>query len=364
MASTYQLVPYLMQVHVRGKPSETRVISDIDGNQLALADVLARVLDAMRGVEFTDPDDANRKLQLTRLSRGSRTIFAEFSPGRSGIASSIVQDGSTFTRTVKGTEYVPVRHVFFFPQGSHAAVMLAERVGVSGAVTMASQALTRTFATYMSQLLLTIGPAVTAEVMRKLTAGRDVKSLVFTRPNPRDANGKVMHIAGEQVAMEVRFKAPRRRRWGYDALPKENGEVTRDSLLGLLAPHVAAAGVGADVSHLREEGWTAAMEVRLPNNTTRTIDVAASTATTMSFPIGDEDSGAVDDRPTDDEFKAACVATLSVFGDQYGIDSGVASQCQWSAEEWYSPDERWKVPWDEHGVSSADPEGHVPDGVQ
>lgn len=357
--STYQLVPYLLSVHVAGKPTETRPIDNLDGKGRTLQDAVLRIFDGLRGRgELVDPGNPDRKLRLVRLSNGDSCVLVELKPGRSGIASDIEQahDGNgappaPIRRTRRDTEYIPVRHAFYFPAGSHHAILLAERAGVSGAITFLSELLRKTFRGYFGDLILEVNPAVTGEVMRSLTTGRPVKSLVFTRPTPQDTTGKTMFVAGESYELEVRLKTPRRRSWGWDTLPKRDNEVSRESLLGALSVALGGGGTDDEIRELLDHEWSAATEVKLASGTTRTVDVASSRAVTMTFPI--EEQSATDDRPTEADFVSACEATLEVAAGQYGMTPDRIKRYAWSDQNWELPDgqQRWKVIWDEPGTS-------------
>lgn len=361
MATTYQLVPYLLKVNVRGKPLETRPINDLDGSGATLSEAVLRIFDGLRGRELVDPADDNRKLRLNVLRGGDRTAFIELGPGRSGIVSRLerapADDGGSpeiINRTRRDTEYIPVRHAFYYPAGSHYATLLAERVGVSGAVTFLAQVLRKTFNAYYPDLVLDIVPAVTGEVMRKMAEGRPVKSLVFTRPRPSDTSGKMLMVAGEAVEVEVRVKTPRRRRWGWKALSTTAGEVTRDSLLGLLAPALGSEASDGEVQRLLDENWQAAIELTLPNGAVRTVNVASSDAVTMSFPIPERIPS--DDRPDELDFTAACHETLKLFDGQFGLHAQSIGGYRWDDAEWTpaADDKRWKVAWDEPGQPATD----------
>ncbi len=352
MASIYQLVPYLLQVHVRGKPSETRPVDNIDAKGTTLLDVLARSADALRGKTLLDPEDSNRKLRLTRVRTGDRMLFIEFEPGRAGLKSTIEGD-TIFKRKEGDTEYTPLRYAIYFPSGSHAAILLAERAGQASCVTMASRFLISNFGTMLGDLILTVNAAVTGDVMNQMTRERPIKSLVFTRPVGRDVSAKLMHEAGVTVPMEIRFRAPRRRSWRWNELPADaSGDITAESLLGILAPEIGETGDGA-ASRLLDQGWDVATEVKFANGATRTVNVTSHSSITMSFPIHDPDQNPDAGQPDDDEFRQACVRTYELFKDQYGIRGDVGIHVVWDDEEWTAPAgmSAWKVVWDESCIA-------------
>lgn len=355
MASIYQLVPYLLQVHVKYKPKETRPVDDIDAGGLELKTVLLRILDGMRGVELKDPADGHRKLRLSRIHSGDRTILVEFEPGRSGLRSQI-EGASTFERTEKDTEYAPLRYFFYFPKASHAAVLLAEKAGTASCVTMVSKLLMTNFFAILGDISLKISPAVADDVLRRMREEATVKSLVFTRPVSQDGSGRVMHIAGHSVPLEIRARAPRNGRWLWSNLPKgASGSVTKESLLGIIAPELGGDGTEMSLEHLGEN-WIVSTEVKFKNGATRTLNVESGAAITMSYPIFPEDQTSADHRPDDREFRNGVAVTLASFEGQYGVLPGVDQHCVWEDGAWAAPQGwvPWKVVWDEFGESKQD----------
>lgn len=356
MATTYQIVPYLVHAHVRGKPNETRPVDDLDARGAQLQDVILRIFDGVRSRgELVDPKNAERKLRVQRLSSGASCVLVELEPGRSGISSQIekppakksgVATATTITRDRADTEYIPARHAFYFAPGSHQAILLAERVGVSGAITFINELISKTAAKYYPDLVFLLRPAMTGEVMRELTKDAPVKTLVFTRPRPTDTTGATMMIGGEQFDVEVRLKAPRRQKFQRKALRGKSGEVDRDSLVGILSTVLANQGDAIAVQRLLDANWSAATEVTLPNGAVRTIDVSSSDAVTMSFPI--EESHPSGDRPSDEDFAASCVKTLEVFEGSYGVNPTRVQAWKWQDDEWEpkAGEKGWEVVWE------------------
>lgn len=347
----YQLVPYLLSVGVRGNATEQRLIGDLDTKGASLHNAVAKIAAASRERHFTDPGNAARRLELSALHRGEQTVFIEWNPGRSGIESSIRRhDGTVLPRSVKDTEFVPVRHVIFSPANSSYALLFAERVGTTGAMTMSSKLLKDTFGKYYPDLRLDIEPAVTTAVLQKMIEDQPIKTLIFTRPRPGDVSGRFAKVAGESVELEVRMRPARRRWWNLKGLPTEgeSQQVTAASLLGVLAPQLRPDLNEQDaVNSLLEDGWEPSLQVKFKGGAQRQVNMATAHSTTMSFPIIPEEEDQGPERPTDEQFRDACASVLQLFIGQYSLDERSPASCRWAEAEWQDEGDAWEVQWDE-----------------
>jgi hypothetical protein len=352
--TTYQLVPYLVAVTIRTSPSDVRPIEDVDARGTTLVDAIAKVLSAARGQLFQDPDDEHRRLGVTSLHKGARALFVELTPGRSGVRSSILKaDGTQVDRDVDDTELTPVRHLFYAPAGGHHILMFAERVGQAGAVTISTRLLQQTFEKYMPDLRLEVKPAMTEDVLRRMTADQPVKAIVFKRPRPADPGGKLIEVAGKSVEVEVRMKPRRRHYWSIQQLPGVDGAPTTEGLLGVLAPVLNADKDRTDaVNSLLDDGWESSLAMRMPGGTQRLVNVGSSRSITMSFPINPEDDGDEPlERPNEELFRRACTDTLAMLEGQYNVRANAAEDCLWPADEWNdSSTDLWEVRWDVSGT--------------
>jgi hypothetical protein len=295
---------------------------------------------------------------VTKLSRGAKIVFVELTPGRSGVQSKIrKKDGTDFDRDVEDTEFTPLRHLMYAPPGGHHIILLAERVGTAGALTMSSRLVKGTFDKYYPDLRLSISPAMREDLLRKATDDHPVKALVFKRPRPIDPGGKLIEVASESVEVEVRLTPRRRRYWLSKALPKGPGDErpTRESMLGILAPIVhPEMSEQAAVQSLLDEGWHSSLSVKMPGGTQRLVDVHASKAVTMSFPILSEADETIDaGRPDDEQFRTACADTLLLLEGQFNVTASSAGDCKWSESPWEDePGAEWEVVWDDPGTAT------------
>ena len=344
MPATYQIVPYVINVQVRGNATELRPLWDLDARGATMQSAIRGIASAARGRNFVDPSDDRRRLQVKSVKCGAGTVFVEWEPGRAGIESNIHrEDGSSVPRRAADTEYIPVRHLFFLPPGGYNGFLLAERVGVHGAVTMAATLLRASFNARHDTLRLVVQPAMTAEVLKRQIDQQPVKALVFKRPRENDPTGRNMLVAGQSVSVEIRMRPGRNKFWRRDQLLDNEG-----TLLGVLNPVLQAdVQSGPSIEQLIGDGWEASYEVIMPNRTTRLVSVAQTRSTTMSFPIlpPDKDEGLR--RPSDDEFREGCASVISVFAGGHGPAAESASNCRWEAAEWAlgPDDEPWKVVW-------------------
>lgn len=305
--TTYQLVPYVVSVHVRGKRDELRVLSDYDNKHNSIVDAYAQILAAHRGLDMVNPKATEQRFKVDRVRQKDGCVFAVVEPGRSGIVSRLEKPSAIVPRDYGDTEFVPLRQMLVYKPGQYQALLLMEKAGLFGSKTLTQCVLQESFTRRHRRLTLAIDPAVSEAAVRQIMAEQPIKALVFHRPMPKDNTGNSLMLGEPVVDLEVRMSPPRRKFFSRGGLA--DSTVTSDSLLGVLAPVLHAdRSAAAAVATLNEEGWESGLELKMPSGTTRTVNVTRQDAITMSFPIAV--TGSLDDRPSDAEFLRACQAAV------------------------------------------------------
>lgn len=296
-----------MTVHVRGKRSEVRALNNYDNKHSNIVDTFAEIMAAHRGTVMVNPREPSQHLKIDKVHRKSGCVYAVVEPGRNGLVSRLEKLLTVIHRDYGDTEFVPLRQMLVYKPGQHQALLLMEKAGVVGSKTLTHLMLQASFQRKHTNLGLAIDPAVSEEAVRRVMDKQPIKSLVFHRINPTDATGKTLMLGEPVVQLEVRMTPPRRKFFSRQSL-KDN-TVSSESLLGVLAPVIHPDRQGeAGIASVNEEGWQSALELKMPNGTTRTVNVTRQDAITLSFPI--EVISGEDDRPTDDDFQKACVAAV------------------------------------------------------
>lgn len=356
--TTYQLVPYLVSVRVRGMQQETRPLSDLLGNgTVELAGELASVLHAHRGGLRQEHGEVSSpaQLQVDSVRSGRRALYAVVSPGRSGIESTIRRaTGETVDRRFSDHELIGKRHVMYYPANGHRAVLLAERIGGAGAIGPLTKLLKSAWGTRYPETVLTIAPAMAQQALGAALNEQPIKQLVLTRPTA--PNGSLM-VGGKQTTISTVLKPPRRQRWARKDFAKGTANIST----AILSEVASILRPGADpekaAQAMLDDGWQVAVTLNLPGGTERTINVSSTTAVSMSLQIL-EGQNEPDHRPTDEEFGNACRKVISDgLLAQWDIHPSSSPACSWDDTEWDSAGS-WKAVWNVV-QPSPDPSGSV-----
>jgi hypothetical protein len=348
--ATYQIVPYLISLAVRSKPSETRRMDDLDGSGLDILDVAGGIFTTHRApLRLRNPSNLTAPIhQITSVRRGDRAVFVVIAPGETGIASEVEHANGTHTvRSPKDTEWTDLRHVVYRSPGSHRALLLAERVGQRGAVSPIAGVLRDAWSASKGRdAILKVNAATSEEHMRQAIEDSPITGLRFTLPNPNDPNLAAMSVGGQRTNVELRLRPKRKRGqpspWTIGRFRKGDEPLITTLLSEVTPILMRGADPEAAAIALLEQGWRTKVEVKLPGGTKRTIDVATDLSVTMSFPVveGRDD---LDDRPTDVEFADACNRVIETL---YPGEAGGPDPCTWGSDECDTV-KGWKVVWDE-----------------
>lgn len=349
--TTYQLVPYLVSVHIARKQDETRPLDDIAGGKEDLATELAGLLAAHKGGLRVEAgvSQTPAQLQVDSVQVGQRTLYTVIAPGRSGVQSTIRRlSGETVDRNFADHELIGVRHVLFYPPNGHRAVLFAERVGNSGAITGLIRLVKAAWKTRFPETVISFEAAMSEQALAGTLAMQPIKQLVLTRPTA--PNGSLM-IGGQSSTVTTAIRPPRGKKWKAKDFSQTGDDSTETVLsehgvLSAVAP-ILRPGVDPDkaAQAMIDEGWQVAVTLKLKGGTERTVNVGSTTAVTMSLQII-EGENEPDHRPDDAEIADASRKVISDgLLEPWDIHPTSASACTWSDDEIVDPGD-WKAVWD------------------
>lgn len=346
--TTYQLVPYLISVHVKGKPTETRALDDLFAGGERLEDELASLLAAHQGLLLVEPVPKDPlRLRIDATGKGLRQLDCIVAPGRSGVESKIRRtDGSELDRGFRDIELVPLRHFLTYGAHAHRAVLFAERVGGAGAITALSKFLKAMWASKHGNTTLEIAPALSEAAMAGAVDSRPIKRFRLVRAKSPTGDLRVGQHAVDCV-VDVR---PRSRggTWSLKEL-LGGAEAKASNVLSAVSPAlypgVTAEDRDALAQQMLDDGWLVAVTIKLEGGTERTVYVEDKSSVSMSFAII-EGELAPSVKPTREEFVAACQRVIEDgMLSEWGLDPTWASMCRWSDVGW-TDGAGWKVQWD------------------
>lgn len=360
--TTYQLVPYLISVNVKGSPNETRPLDDLFGGQEDFSTEIAGLLAAHVGHVYKEPGSGGKgsakSLRIESVGKGApRQLNAEISHGRSGIESKIRRpDGSELARGFMDTELMPLRHFLIYPANGHRAVLFAERVGGNGAISALLQLLKTTWASKHSTTTLTIANAMSEAAMQGALAQRPISRIRLVKA--KAPNGS-MALGGLEVEYVMEIK-PKGRGKNWLASKFSGGDGTADSILREVVPVLRPGASQEDgAKALAEDGWQVAVTLRLAGGTSRTVMVEDKTSISMSFPII-EGEAAPKERPGDAVVLEACRGVIrDGLASPWGLEPSAASVCTWSEVPWQDQG-GWKAQWDVDDQPASPGAGAVP----
>lgn len=348
----YQLVPYVVRVHVRGLPAETRPMGSLDGGTMNFADELNGMLLAHLGKTVVQDDTAAtrpHRLRIDSVGKGDNTINFVVAPGKSGIKSDIIRpDGKAVSRDFVDTEHVPLRHYLAYGPNQHEGILLAERVGGDGAITALRTLIKQTWAARHDELTITIAPAGDEQLWSKVLAKRPVVKYQMTRPATPD--GK-LSVTKKSAIYTVDVRPPgRSERWSLKSARSKAKKADRSLRSVLLQDVSPVLAPGYDdpedgAQSLMDEGWSVAVQLELESGQRPVVNVESDASVTLTFPIieGQEEPTSL---PETDDVLAAVqrLVTAGVFKAN-GIAKSRGAGLQWVAEPCKYEGSPWKVAW-------------------
>lgn len=349
--TTYQLVPYLISVNVKGMPDETRALDDLFADGEQLADELGACLALHAGELYIQPSEVVRPLTLRveHVGVSGRHLSATMSPGRSGVRSKIRKaDGQELDRDFADTELVPLRHYLLYGQGAHRAILLAERVGGAGAITPLAALLKDAWRAQHPETVLKIDAAMAEEAWASSLSKRPVKGYRLSKSTVPSGN---MAVGKDDLDITVDVRPARRGdRWKLKKQIKKAkreekalAEVILREMTPILAPDAENRDEAA--AALLDDGWQVAVTLELEGNVTRTVYVESNAALSMSFPIieGENEPKTM---PSDDDVVEAVKRIISDgMLAAWGLPKGHEQSCSWISEK-RSDVGSWKAQWD------------------
>ncbi|WP_068325002.1 hypothetical protein [Janibacter terrae] len=364
MAATYEVVPYLVKVRVKGDTSDALRWNDFDAAGTSVLDYIAQAGLAHQGEARVASALDDAALRVVGVQReGDRVVVLTASSGQRGIKQTWErhEDGSRKTDTIHEDDwmYTEFRHVFYSPGAdSKVGVLLAERAMGRGALTRLRLMLHASLRHAHPDLELDINPAMSPEAMERWAKESVVKGLVLELVNPQTGETQAAPtIGGKTFSSAIEIKAPRRQAWALSLFGGVNASPR--AVLMQVVPHmpgVTADTAGAVADQMLEEGWRVSFELA-HDKRRRKMRVATKAGVTLTFPAALDSTGAeiAESRaPSHDEFTRACRKALEEMGED-GFQVGDVKGCSWDSAWWDTPnrDPRWaKAVW---GVPESEP---------
>ncbi|MCM0619823.1 hypothetical protein [Nocardioides bruguierae] len=355
--TSYQLAPYLVRVHVRGKPNESRPLDDLQPKAgLDLATELAGLLSAHVGKLYRKPQTKAgvrpQRIQVVSVGQSGRTLNFVASPGRSGIESrTLKRDGSApLSRAFDDVELIEHRHFLAYAANAHWAILLAERIAGDGVVTDLRELMTKVWTRRHPDLVLTINPAGDEQLWDTVLENRPVKQYIFSRATTSDGKLSVSD-KGAKFELHVR-PAERGARFGIKPLraratkeQKPLKEIFLQEVTPVLAGEYETPEEGA--AALMEQPWSVAVQLELDSGQSPTVNIEQDSRVTMTWAIID----GVDEpasRPSDEDVIQAVRRLVKAdFFAKNGLGQHHADSLQWTPGPWqYSGQKPWEVLWD------------------
>lgn len=338
--SRYLVAPYLFQIKARGiHGSPAMPIDNIDGKNTSLQAATGEILSALlTKQEFFDHLDGNKQYEIRDLQNyAGKAFLLTVAPGRRGLESDIVTPtGQKTARTAKDAEFIPLRHLVFFPDNSYSAIIFAERFGRYGVLTFLRTCMYQTMVERFAALTTRIDPLTHLAALTQAS----YKKIAFKTPAKGDASGKLMDF-GNSIDIELTVKHPRK----VQDLITQDGKLSRHKVFGVLRDESSSSGLKPPPV---KAGWDVSLTVELKNGQTRTFDLDDD-GPALVYPL----SGAVlsngtlvpsSTRPSDDDFLSVCNEILSDVEGQYGITSSSRVGDSSIFKSWKSSNPNpWKV---------------------
>ena len=352
----YLVAPYVIQTKARGsRGGALRSIDNLDGRGLSLMTAIGHVLGSMveRDEPYQDTTDPNKMYELNevRVSEG-RAFLLSVEPGRRGLQSTVRrQEGSRFTRRTDDTEFVPLRHLIYFPPGGYSALLFAERFGRMGAITFLRTCLHTAFREHFAPLTMTIDPLTTLQALETAT----YKKLSFKAPRPKDPSGRLLDFA-PSVVVDVSLRHARR----VKDLTTPEGTIDSSKVFGVLQNEARGSGLqlGADTA-----GWDAAMTVEMQSGQPRTFNIEDE-GPPLVYAINGTTVGGTQishtSHPTVSEFLSVCQVILNDIAGQFDVRSEDRLPSDQALRAWeYTDGTPWEVTHYDDFESSGNSAGSV-----
>lgn len=296
--------------------AKAKPLDNIDGQGTTLSNAIGNVLSSMlaRTNAYQDPMDANKTFMLSGVRcKSGKAYLLIVEPGRKGLQSTVRQSsGNSWTRQVGDIEYVPLRHLIYFPSHAHSAIIFAERFGRMGSMTFLKTSLIDALRSKLPALNFYVNPLTTLEALETAT----YKKAVFKAPRRKDASGSLLDF-GSRVVIDIGFRG---RRFVKDLI---TGSKTIDSkkVFGILTEEGENAGIRAP---LDTQGWDAQLLVEMNNGQPRTFNIGESGPALVYSLSGADLNGktvSTTSYPSTKEFLGVCQTIMEDIAGQYDVTS-------------------------------------------
>ncbi|OYO16604.1 hypothetical protein CGZ93_17745 [Enemella dayhoffiae] len=328
MASSYQLVPYIVTFGVPNRSDEFRPLSDVDGGQTSALDAVTKAYALMLDRERAhDEKGSDQTITIKAVRQGELCLLVEATSGTRGMSGALrLSSGGRVPIGPDDVTDLPLRHVFLFSRTGKIGLLLVERFGNRGLTTLVTRMVKEILLTRLG-LRVDIRPAMSEHAMQRWASQSKIKAIVLQRTSVREG-------ASSPITMlpEFRVAMPRRKWWPWDRFRDPEGKVDAKKLIAALMPEIPLHADYQDADRaaqqLLDEGWRVALELR-KDQKTRQFHVDTQAGITLSFPAGPE---GVVGRAEEDGFKAACQEAVTEMKAAGIADLLEPNDCDWSSE--------------------------------
>jgi hypothetical protein len=337
--TSYQIAPYIFRAKIRGEnPGVSKPLANIDGGGTSLAKAVSNVLAAMlqRQTDYQDRVDPNKQFLLSSVwAKEGAAYLLRIEPGRKGLQSTLRQAGSVVSRTVGDVEYVPLRHLIYFPPMGHTGIIFAERHGRYGAVSFLRASLLQVLSDKFTALTFSMPPLTTLEALEAATYNK----VIFQAPKRRDASGRLLDY-GPRVRIDVGFRG---RRSVGELVADDGSKIDAKKVFGILSEEGSEAGIKAP---LDTKGWDALLSVTMANGRPRTFKLGGL-GPALLYPVnGATVNGTLvsaSSYPSDEEFIGVCQTVLDDISGQFDVQAGQRIPARSDLQTWNGAD---STPWE------------------
>ena len=326
--ANYSLSPYAISLGVRyARGGERRPISDVDGKGTSLRSKLLANLLPLKKDELTpNAEDDSRLLRISRLQEFNNFVFVEFGVARAGVEGNLHRSrGKSRVRIdVDDASETFVRSLFVFIPGAHEVYWLAERAGMTSAVSFVQQRLADMLRDSFPELAPHIDPVVEWSAVSQWADSVLVNELRFEAPRPGNST-QAMDVNGIHASITVVVKPH-----GSLTLSKilnKNGP-NKKAVYGFLSKGIFKSSRVSAASVI-EQGWKAKVSFKTPSGRQRSFGVSTEDkAPSLIYSIGPTGQGTQRMRPSDIHMLAACSEFLTDVDGTLAPKSAIATEVQ------------------------------------
>lgn len=316
MATTFALAAYTMHVHKKRDTKNLQPLDDFDGAGSDLLVLAHAYHEWVRNNPIHDRRE-KRLFEVLTVARKKRRLNIKTESGDYGFESRLrnVKTGAaTATRTEDDAELLALRSSIFVPKGKDKALLLTERVGRRGQVSIFSRTFKEAFAAKYPDHMLVIEAVAPAEAIAESFEHGGLKSITLSKHSiPPDVADRFKMSDGVELGtMATVIRAKK----GHFFSRNTADEIEK----ALKDPQVRRSLLTVGAEEYNE------LHVQLQvGKTLRNVDVSNSGAPKVTFPFD------TSSRPSDGEVWDTASAIAEDLAPYFGLTNALDQPFTWSA---------------------------------